>query len=96
MLISKTEFINEPKRVYLPLKKLTLNEGQYIKDSWHHALISYLQLDVKYNHQHADIELEEEIIKDIIQFYGIYPPLSYPYHKKFKNMYKSSSSYNEQ
>lgn len=89
MLNYKPEFISEPKRIYLPLKKMTLYEAQYIKDQWHHAIISYLELDVKYYHQYADLELKDEIIKDIIQFYGIYPPASYPYHKKYKNMYKT-------
>ena len=71
--LDKPKILIEPKRLYLPLKSLTLEEAIYIKDKWHHAILTYLELTATYNEEHAYIKLRNEEIKDIIQFYGVKP-----------------------
>lgn len=63
----------ESKKIYRPLKPLTLEEAIFIKDRWHHAILTYLGLTATYSGEYAYIELNNEEIKDINRFYGVNP-----------------------
>jgi|LauGreDrversion4_2_1035121.scaffolds.fasta_scaffold101270_4 hypothetical protein len=73
LLRDKPKILLESKKIYRQLKPVTLEEAIYIKDKWHHAILTYLGLTATYNEEHAYIELDNEEIKDIIQFYGVKP-----------------------
>jgi hypothetical protein len=69
--------IKECKRKYLPLKSLTLEEGQFIEDKWHHAILTYLDLVPTKEERYNNKILNMEEIIDIKNFYGIEPSKKY-------------------
>jgi len=73
---SKPELILEPKRKYMPLRKLDLQTAGLIKDEWHHAIITYFNLKPKFLGQFYDFPLNSTDIQNIKKYYGISPPSS--------------------
>ena len=73
----KPELVIEPKKKFMPLKKLDLNTGQFIRDEWHHAIITYFNLKPLFKDQYADLSLKMEDIQNIKKYYGISPPPEY-------------------
>jgi hypothetical protein len=71
---TKPELILEPKRKYMPLRKLDLQMAELIKDEWHHAIITYFNLKPKFLGQFADFPLNSTDIQNIKKYYGISPP----------------------
>ena len=82
---NKTEFVNEPKKKFMPLRKLDLNTAELIKDEWHQAIITYFNLKPKYKGQFSDFPLNATDIENIKRYYGVLPTESYHY---FMNQYK--------
>ncbi len=73
----KPNMINDAKKKFMPLKKLDLNTAQYIKNEWHHAVITYFNLKPIFKDQFVELSLKSEDIKNIKKYYGISPPQEY-------------------
>ena len=73
----KPELINEAKKKCMPLKKLDLNTAQFIKNEWHHAIITYFNLKPIFKDQFAELPLKSEDIQNIKKYYGISPSKEY-------------------
>ena len=73
----KPEIINEPKKKFMSLKNLDLNTAQFIKDEWHHAIITYFNLKPLFKDQFSELILKREDIENIKKYYGISPSEEY-------------------
>ena len=73
--------INNCKKIYRALIPITLEEAQFIKNKWHHACLSALNLlPTKENYnKNVDLILNYYDICNIIREYGVYPPKNHWY-----------------
>lgn len=75
----KKYHIKENKKIFKPLKTLTLEEAIYILNPWHHAVITEYNINPMEYNNYINLKLNYQEITNIIKFYGILPPRNHWY-----------------
>ena len=65
---------NKNKNKFKILMPITLEEAQFIKNKWHHACLSALNLLPTKENYNKNFDLNYSQIEKIIQEYGVLPP----------------------
>ena len=78
---SEKYFVNNCKKIYRELIPISLEEAQFIKNKWHHACLTALNLlPTKENYnKNFDLILNYYDICNIIREYGVYPSKNHWY-----------------
>ena len=71
--------IKECKKIYRPLLQFPEKEMSYIENEWHHACLSAFNILPTYKTRFMDFDYKFEEIQDIINAYGIDPPINHWY-----------------
>lgn len=67
------------KKIFRALMPISLEEAQFIKNKWHHACLSALNLLPTKENYNKNFDLDYSDICNIINEYGIYPPKNHWY-----------------
>lgn len=71
--------INHSKKIYRALIPITLEEAQFIKNKWHHACLTALNLLPTEENYNKNFDLDYSEICNIIREFNIYPPKNHWY-----------------
>jgi hypothetical protein len=77
--LSEKVHLNNCKKIFRPLIPITLEEAQFIKNKWHHACLSALNILPTKENYNKNFNLDYLDIRNIIREYGVYPPKNHWY-----------------